>query len=255
MLRRGMQITKDAYDRDGLKGVLADQAHLFRAIWHTSLNTPIVSQSVTVPAPQELGIFRTAEILAGRYEQGKADLVEKYAPDASSIVELGGGIGFVTALTDQTTDDIRKHIVLEMNPQLLPILREVANVTRLDVHIDSSAYSAKSETVGLEQSTSYTQMSVSEKRGDEGAICAKSLSALIDEYDLYQFALIADIEGAERGLFEEEFDTMVEHCPVVIMELHRSRLGKDLTPYLEKLQSEYVLEADRDPVFAFCRTD
>jgi FkbM family methyltransferase len=255
VLRGGIRITKSSYDRDGLKGVLVDQTYLLNAVWHTLRNTPVASRGVTVPSPRELGVFRTAEILAGRYEQEEAELVEAYVPDACDVLELGGGIGFITALTEHTTDNIGTHVVLEMNPQLLPVLRKVKEANRLEVHIDKAAYSARSKNVRLESGETYTQTSASETSTKGESIPAKSLSALVDEYDLDQFALIVDIEGAERGLLEDEFDTMVEHCPVVIIELHRSRLGDDLTPHLEKLRSEYTLEADRDPVFAFRRAD
>jgi len=50
---------------------------------------------VTVPNPRRLGVLRTAEILAGRYEQQEATLVKSHVPDSSDVPELGGGIGFI----------------------------------------------------------------------------------------------------------------------------------------------------------------
>jgi FkbM family methyltransferase len=247
----GVRLASEAYKDNGFRGLLLDVNLYIRGVWHTLRNTPVASQGVTVPSPRELGVFRTAEILAGRYEQEEAELVKAYVPDASDVVELGGGIGFITAMTEHTTDNIGRHLVLEMNPQLHPILRKIKEANQLEVHIDKAAYAAQSESVRLEPGDTYTQTSVSETSTKGEPIPAKSLSALVDEYDLNQFALIVDIEGAERGLLEDEFDTMVEHCPVVIMELHRSSLGGDLTPHLEKLRSEYTLKADKDPVFAF----
>jgi len=255
VLRRGTQIAKNSYNRDGLKGVLVDQTYLLNAVWHALRNTPVVNRGVTVPSPRELGVFRTAEILASRYEKEEAELVEAYVPDGCDVVELGGGIGFITAVTEHAMGDIGTHIVLEINPQVLPILRKIKEANQLKVQIDAAAYAAQSDTVQLEPGDTYLQTSVSGTSTEGEAIPAKSLSALVDEYDLNQFTLIADIEGAEQGLLEDEFDTMVEHCPVVIIELHRSRVGDDLTPSLEKLRSKYTLEADRDPVFAFRRSD
>jgi len=206
---------------------------------------------VVVPDPRQLGTARTAEILAGRYEQQEATLVERYVPDGSDVLELGGGIGFITAITEKTTDDLGTHVVLEVNPDLLPMLRQVKTVNELQVIIDPVAYSSSADTVRLESGNTFTQSSIEESDTDGETIPAKSLEALIEEYDLNEFALIADIEGAETGLLDEEFETMASHCPIVILELHRSSLGEDLTPYLKKMRTEYALLEDLDPVFAF----
>lgn len=254
VLRRGTQIAKNSYNRDGLKGVLIDQTYLLNAIWHTLRNTPVASPGVTVPSPRDLGIFRTAEILAGRYEQKEASLVERYVPDGSDVLELGGGIGFITAVTEQTTDDLGTHVVLEVNPDLLPMLRQAKKTNELQVIVDPVAYSSNGDTVAFESGNTFTQSSIEESDTDGETIPAKSLEALIEEYDLNEFALIADIEGAETGLLDEEFETMASHCPIVILELHRSSLGEDLTPYLEKMRTEYTLLEDLDPVFAFRRS-
>ena len=211
------------------------------------------SRNVVVPDPRQLGTARTAEILAGRYEQQEATLVERYVPDGSDVLELGGGIGFITAITEKTTDDLGTHVVLEVNPDLLPMLRQVKTVNELQVIIDPVAYSSSADTVRLESGNTFTQSSIEESDTDGETIPAKSLEALIEEYDLNDFALIADIEGAEAELLDEEFETMASHCPIVILELHRSSLGEDLTPYVERMRTEYTLLEDIGPVFAFRR--
>ena len=242
---------KASYARSGLTGIASDLAYYLSASWHIFRNRPVESRNVVVPDPRQLGTARTAEILAGRYEQQEATLVERYVPDGSDVLELGGGIGFITAITEKTTDDLGTHVVLEVNPDLLPMLRQVKTVNELQVIIDPVAYSSSADTVRLESGNTFTQSSIEESDTDGETIPAKSLEALIEEYDLNDFALIADIEGAEAELLDEEFETMASHCPIVILELHRSSLGEDLTPYLKKMRTEYALLEDLDPVFAF----
>jgi len=243
-----------SYARDGLTGVLSDMGYYLSASWHIFRNRPVESRNVVVPDPRRLSTTRTAEILSGRYEQQEASLVERYVPDGSDVLELGGGIGFITAVIEQTTDDLGTHVVLEVNPDLLPMLRQAKKINELQAIIDSVAYSSGGDTVAFKSGNTFTQSSIAGLDTDGETIPAKSLESLIEEYDLDEFALIADIEGAEAGLLDEEFETMVSHCPVVILELHRSSLGEDLTPYVERMRTEYTLLEDINPVFAFRRT-
>ena len=254
MSRRGLRILRSSYSDRGLQDIGLDAYYLFNSIWRTILNKPIINQDVTVPNPRRLGVLRTAEILAGRYEQQEASLVERYVPDGSDVLELGGGIGFITAVTEQTTDDLGTHVVLEVNPDLLPMLRQAKKTNELQVIVDPVAYSSNGDTVEFESKNTFTQSSIAESDMDGETVPAKSLESLIEEYNLDEFALIADIEGAEAGLLDEEFETMASHCPVVILELHRSSLGEDLTPYVERMRTEYTLLEDLDPVFAFRRS-
>lgn len=253
MSRRGLRILRNSYSNRGLQGVGLDGYYLFNSIWRTILNKPIVNQDVTIPNSRRLDLLRTAEILAGRYEKEEATLADEWVPDGSDVVELGGGIGFITTVTAQTTHDIGTHVVLEINPDLVPVLRSVVNTNQLDTIVDHSAYSARTDSVSLKKATIFTQSTINESQASYGSIPAKSLSHLIDEYDLEEFTLIVDIEGAEQGLIDEGFETMVNHCPLVIMELHRSRLDDDIVRYLERVQTEYAIVADKDPVFVFER--
>jgi hypothetical protein len=51
----------------------------------------------------------------------------------------------------------------------------------------------------------------------------------------------------------DELDLLREHCPLVVVEFHRSVLGEDLSQWLNRMGDEYTSIADHDPVFAFAR--
>jgi hypothetical protein len=133
LIRRGLQIARRGYRERGLGGLISDLGSLVKSIWFASLNRPISTHGVSIHGTRQFGILQTAEIIAGRYEQAEAEFGKEYISDETSVVEFGGGIGYVTALINQT-HKIDQHIVLEMNPEIIPVFRNNMNKT-MSTHV------------------------------------------------------------------------------------------------------------------------
>lgn len=252
LIRRGLQIARRGYRERGLGGLISDLGSLVKSIWFASLNRPISSHGVSIHGTRQLGILQTAEIIAGRYEQAEAEFSKEYISDETSVVEFGGGIGYVTALINQT-HKIDQHIVLEMNPEIIPVFRDNMSKNDVNICLDTSAYSAQRDSVSID--TGETFRDTTTCAANSGEINSKSLSNLINEYELDEFALVVDIEATENELLEQEFEVMNSHCPLVIIEFHPSRLDRHLRHYLEKMQSNYILSDRRGDVFVFQRLE
>jgi FkbM family methyltransferase len=251
-IRRGWQIAKRGYRQRGLKAVISDIFSLIKSVWCVTLDRPVTNCGITICGARQLGVFQTAEIIAGRHEQEEAEFVREYIPDGTTVVELGGGTGYISLLANKV-NDIPNHIVLEMNPKIIPVLRENIDKRGENISIDTSAYSARYDFVSLDIGETFKDTAVG--MNSDGDIKSKLLLKLIDEYELEEFVLISDIEGAEAELLDEEFGIIKSHCPLIIIEFHPSRLAKDLCYYMRQLQLDYVLLERLGNVFVFQRLD
>jgi hypothetical protein len=70
---------------------------------------------------------QTTRAMRGRfafdtYELPERELIRKYLPSNARVLELGGGIGVVSCLTNSLLRDKHAHVVVEANPLLIPFL-------------------------------------------------------------------------------------------------------------------------------------
>ena len=62
------------------------------------------------------------EFFDGTYEKKERYLIKKYLKPTDRVLELGGGVGVVSCMTNKILSDPKAHIVIEANPNLIPTL-------------------------------------------------------------------------------------------------------------------------------------
>lgn len=253
MYVRHLDIAKSVYNREGVPGILRSVTAYGLVRWHRTTDRAIRSNGILVPPHPRIGNLVLAKIIRGRYESDECRLIQEYVPANCNLVDLGAGIGFTSAFANRHVDDIRTHIAVEANPDISPVLQRTKELNECEFDIVPAAYTTADSSVMFARGLSLTRSSIYRSEPNSETIPSVTLRELVGEFDLSEFVLVADIEGAEQDLLNDELHLLTEHCPVVIVEFHRSVLGENLTPWLDLLDDDYTLVAEHDPVFAFVR--
>jgi FkbM family methyltransferase len=225
----------------------------------------IVSEGCTIDAgdPAVTPWVRSL-IFWGFYERPERLFVNKYLPANRDVIELGGSIGVVSSTIVRRLDPGRRLVTVEANPALIDLLRRnvLQNANGQQVSVLNRAISCgpeKSEFVDLEFGTSNLSGWVSKdsRSNVTRRVSAVSLGELATEHGIEEFTLVADIEGAEAGIFRHDAGSLA-NCKLMIIELHAIELdGKRLAvnDLRDIITDElgFVLRDRRDDVLVFER--
>jgi FkbM family methyltransferase len=165
------------------------------------------------------------------YESAEIRFIKKYIDDTLDIVELGASIGVVSTYLGSRKGE-KKMYNIEVNPGLISVieynlkLNGITNFSVLNMGIGvsgSSLYFDKGK---------YTTHGSISGIYSEGAlkIKLKSLSDLLNEKQIGNYALVCDIEGSEIDILLNDPNSL-NRCKIIIIETHTVvRNGKSYTP-------------------------
>lgn len=161
-------------------------------------------------------------LLRGKYEKEEAELISRYLPSHSPVIELGGSLGIVSGLIRSHLEMEVRHVVVEANPGIIDFCsRNAAGEIPGATSILNGALAYDTEKVCFPVSESLHTNRLGATHGGE--------TAEVDAYTLAQlweilgkpldFTLVSDIEGAELEMVRREPE-ILSSANVVIMELH-----------------------------------
>jgi len=246
-----ISLLRGRFQRRGIRGLLQTVSLGVRSLTKRKASV----NGVTVPLRSPIEYRVRGRILAGNYENEEMGLIESHLPKDDDVVELGAGVGVVSAFIHNRISRDARSVALEANPDLIPIIEEVRRLNGCNFEIDNRAYSSSGESVELTVGTTLTRSSVHTTGKKTKRIHSTDLKGLIEECEFEEFSLIIDIEGAEFDLLRNEYEVLKEHCPLVILEIHRHVEEEGLSVVKQILGQDYTLVDDEDPVFVFVRTD
>jgi FkbM family methyltransferase len=168
------------------------------------------------------------QLLIGSYEEPERSAARRYIRPEHAVVELGGCIGVVACITNKLLTKPAKHIVVEANPFVVPLLQANRDTNRCSFTIVNRALAYDSATVSLMPSPDFwgTTLHDSSNSRPRVDVPVTQLQTLVEDAQFDRFALICDIEGQEYVLVKNELDTL-RKAEVIIMELHPHLLGED----------------------------
>lgn len=147
-------------------------------------------------------------------------LIDHYLPDDLPVVELGGGIGYISAYINQRIGG-NAQVVVEPNPRNVECNEKTRRLNGCDYVLVEGAYNPHSMDVSLSVDSKFSSGSTVKSRdGETVSVQGYSLSTLCADYGLDRFALVCDIEGGEFGLIDEELDLVAKRVPMAIIEFH-----------------------------------
>lgn len=158
------------------------------------------------------------KLRSGEYEADEAAMASRVVRPGFRVLELGAGLGYVTALAAQRT---LPHNVLsvEANPALIPVIEDtLARNNCTGVELFNAAVVGKAEPderVRFSVAHNVTASSLDSENGEEITVPAVGFHDLLRAHRPH--IVLMDVEGAEAHFFDEPWKCPLRYCA---MELH-----------------------------------
>jgi len=166
--------------------------------------------------------YRSAFVL-GEYEATERRLIRQFLRENDRVIELGGCIGVLSCLVNSRLRSPTHHLVVEANPELIPLLKRHRELNRASFAIKECAVSTEPE-VNFAVHQLMTHGSVL-AHGDTRLMRVRGRSLADLHYTHGPFsALLIDVEGSELEILRASRD-LLRSYRLVIIELHREPLG------------------------------
>jgi FkbM family methyltransferase len=162
-----------------------------------------------------------ARLLRGRYERSERELLAAWLDPAAPVVELGGGIGVVATLVNRRLRHPARHVVVEANPALIPVLerQKALNRARFTIVHGAVAYGV-SDTAALHVDMEFISGRIGAAQTATVAVPALTLRQVLEPRPWTDVTLVCDIEGLETELVEYEGDILARSCRTLVIEVH-----------------------------------
>ncbi|HTF69600.1 MAG TPA: FkbM family methyltransferase [Edaphobacter sp.] len=167
------------------------------------------------------------ELQTGGYEKPEREAALRFIQPEWGIVELGACIGVVACVTNKLLKNPTNHVVLEINPLVLPLLKANRDANGCAFQVIDKALAYDVKTITFNPWLDFWGNSLYHS-GDQPpvTVMTTTLTDILQEQRFDKFALICDIEGQEYEMIMREPDT-VEKAELIIMEVHPHILGDD----------------------------
>jgi FkbM family methyltransferase len=161
------------------------------------------------------------EIVAGHYELPERTLLKDALEHDDVVLELGAGVGVVSAICAQRLGSSRVH-AFEANPNLIPLANDTYNLNGVAPSIENSILAnAEGEQKFYLERDFWSSSTV--KRSSDAIEVSVPVRRLVGEIErIRPTFLIVDIEGGEAEIFQ---DASLPHVKKVLIELHPHVVG------------------------------
>lgn len=171
-------------------------------------------------------------LLEGDYESFERRAVLQYVDPAQPVIELGGCIGVVACITNRMLKNAKSHVVVEANPEVVPLLEESRLSNRCEFEVVNAAITYDQPFVTFSPSRDLWSNSISkEDLGPTVTVPATRLHDIVKSRNFNSFTLICDIEGHEYELVLNEADVL-QKADTIILETHARVIGEAKTTQL-----------------------
>lgn len=162
-------------------------------------------------------------VCRGLHEAAEVTLIREHLGADLPVIEVGGGIGFVSCHINRQLLDPGRHVVVEANPDLIPALETNRRLNACAFQIRSAAlaYGAEWIELGVE---SWATGRIG-GGGNRRNVPATTLAALMHESGFPRANVVMDVEGTEVDVVEREGPLLAERIRTVILETHPSVSG------------------------------
>jgi len=183
-------------------------------------------QGVRIPIdPVIMSPSVQAQIRRGKYERLEARMLPGIVEPGERIVELGAGIGFLSALVglQGKADSI---VVIEANPALIPLIKETHRLNGIQAEVHNAAVVGVKhrETVPFHLHQDFWGSSMEQIKAKQQSgvvdIPAWAIGDIIDAYS--PTMLIMDVEGSETEVLK---NVQLPGVRKVFMEIHHKVIG------------------------------
>jgi FkbM family methyltransferase len=169
----------------------------------------------------------------GRHEQPERDLVRRWLPPDIPLVEFGGGMGAVSCLANRKLSDPTRHVVVEANPAMVPLLSTNRDLNGCRFTILNCALGYDRDTIPLDLDPDFVGSSAVGSVGNSTiTVKTTTVARIMSDHAFQECGIVCDIEGAEADLIEREFPELGERVRYIMAEFHPHIIGHDATERL-----------------------
>lgn len=165
-------------------------------------------------------------ISKGYYEEPERELVRRWLPSHVPIVELGGGLGVVSCLANRKLNDPSKHVVVEANPAMVPLLEANRDSNGCQFEVVNLALGYDNETLMITIDPDFVGSSAYQSVSGV-QVRTTNLESLMDARGFDQCGVICDIEGLEAELIKREFSKLGKRVRYLAAEFHPYIIGQE----------------------------
>jgi FkbM family methyltransferase len=168
--------------------------------------------------------YRSAFVF-GEYESAERELIGRFLRPDDRVIELGGCIGVLSCLVNSRLKSPGSHLVVEANPELIPILSRHRALNGAGFRIEECAVSSEPE-VNFAVHRLMTHSSVlAQPDARLVKVHGRSLADLHYSHGPFNTLLI-DVEGSELVVLKDS-PHLLRDYRLVIIELHRQLIGAE----------------------------
>lgn len=173
-------------------------------------------------------VFDTADPIVSRrveaklrfnlYEGAEIRFARRHLRGMDTLVDLGSSLGFTASHAVHAMGPKGRLVSVEANPALIGFLRRTLeeHARGWDIRIENAAIAYGTETATLQ----FSDATMAGRLSELGTtVPATTLSALLERHGIGDYALLADIEGAEAQILTEDAGAL-SGCRRAVLELH-----------------------------------
>lgn len=159
-------------------------------------------------------------------------LIDRHLPRDHPVIELGGGVGYISAYIYKKIGDGVRQIVVEPSPDNVSCNKKTKELNDCDYILLEGAYSINDRSTTLNIGDKFSNGStVNEISNRQIEVEGFSISSICSVYELEEITLISDMEGGEFSMINEELETLSDSVLFAVIEFH---------PFGEFTEDEYV---------------
>ncbi len=155
------------------------------------------------------------------YETSEREALKRFLDPQLPVIELGGAMGVIACLTNRSLNHPEKHVVVEANPDILPLLKENRNRNNCQFTILHGAVAYGIDEVTFNLSNDFWASSVQASFNKSVNVQSITLKQIVDEFDFDEFTLICDIEGGEVDLVKFDKEILCDRVNTLMIEVHK----------------------------------
>ena len=203
--------------------------------------------------PQGLATPDIAQKLRdGTYEEDEANAAFRTVREGFRVLELGAGLGYVTAICAQRTAP-ENVMSVEANPALLPVITDNLARNGLSgvnlIHAAVTGPSGARQTGEFRLSEGFTGSSL-DGRGRPISVPLVSVHELIQSHKPH--VVLMDVEGAEAAMFDRPWKCPLRYC---VLELHPRKYPpkviKRIVDHMSQMGLTYDPNTSRGKILGF----
>lgn len=164
-----------------------------------------------------------ARFRTGTHESHERRLIKLFLPADACLLELGACLGVVSCVANRILIEPARHVAVEPNAELIPVLTRNRDRNASKFHIDQALVSRISDGT-FYVSDCPTTSSADKKIGPAVRVPVTTVEQLEARHHVCFDALLMDIQGGEHAFIAENPD-LLRRCRCVILEQHPHIIG------------------------------